>query len=295
MSPHADPVDCLLALDPGARGIAAFFTPGGARRAAASLARSRQVLLATGFAVGPGLPETDGPPGAAVLGRALRLLGKMVSYVGDPAVLPLIEASLKALGEPVVDLVAFPERDPTEASVREFLRRISPSHLVAVELPGRASDGGYRSLRGESVAAWNRPVDSLFLLRSRGITTVGIGDGGNEAGMGNVRARLLRRGPLARKIASVVRVDHLVVAGTSNWGAYGVTAELALLARRQLLHTPEEERRLVAACVEVGGVDGITRRREATVDSLPLPAHAAFVELLRTVVECAQARGERQR
>ena len=29
-----------------------------------------RVLLTTGFMVGPGLPETDGPPGAACLGRA---------------------------------------------------------------------------------------------------------------------------------------------------------------------------------------------------------------------------------
>jgi len=225
-----------------------------------------------------------------VLGRALRLLGKSVSYLSDSATLPLLEATLKALGEPV-DLIAFPEGEPPEKAVRSLLREVVPTHLVAVERPGRAKDGDYRSARGESVAAWNSPVDTLFLLPPRSTTTIGIGDGGNEVGMGNVRSRLLRQGPLARRIASVVRVDHLVVAGTSNWGAYGVTAHLALLAGRPLLHTGEEERRLVAACVEAGGVDGLTRRREATVDGLPVEAHAAFVELLRTVIERAPARG----
>lgn len=285
-----DPIDHLLALDLGARGIAGFFSPGGARRAAASLVRGRRVLLTTGFALDPGLSETDGPPGAAVLGRALRLLGKSVAYLSDQPTLPLLEAALKALGEPV-DVIAFPEGEPEETTARKLLRQIAPTHLVAVERPGRARDGGYWSARGESVRAWNQPVDSLFLFRPRRVTTVGIGDGGNEIGMGNVTGRFARRGALARRIASVVKVDHLVVAGTSNWGAYGVAAHLALSSGRPLLHTPEEERRLVAACVEAGGVDGMTRRREAEVDGIPLDAHAAFVELLRAIVARAHTHG----
>ena len=75
----ADPIDHLLALDPGSRGIAAFFSPGGALRAARSLQRGKRILLITGFVVAPGLPDTDGPPGTAALGRALRRLGKSVT------------------------------------------------------------------------------------------------------------------------------------------------------------------------------------------------------------------------
>ena len=51
-----DPVDHLLALDPGRRGIAAFFQPGGALRAARALARARTVLIVTGFIVADGMP-----------------------------------------------------------------------------------------------------------------------------------------------------------------------------------------------------------------------------------------------
>jgi hypothetical protein len=47
------------------------------------------------------------------------------------------------------------------------------------------------------------------------------------------------------------------------------------------LHTPNLERRAVEACVAAGAADGVTRRREATVDGLPLDAHAAVVALLR--------------
>jgi hypothetical protein len=278
----ADPIDQVLALDLAARGIDGFCRPGGARAAARSLARGKRVILTTGFAVGPGMAETDGPPGAAVLGRALRLLGKSVAYVTDDVAAPLMEAALKALGEPV-EMVVIPHTEAA-AVARERIARDRPSHLVAVERPGRAADGRYWNARGESVGAWNGPLDALFLKPPRGLTTIGIGDGGNEIGMGNVRSRFLRQGPLARKISSVVRVDHLVVAGVSNWGAYGVAAHLSILARQPLLHTAEEERKLVTACVEAGGVDGLTRRRVPTVDGLPLETHMAVVELLRTLV-----------
>jgi hypothetical protein len=40
---------------------------------------------------------------------------------------------------------------------------------------------------------------------------------------------------------------------------------------------------MVRACVAAGAVDGITRKREATVDALPLEAHAGMVELMRLI------------
>ncbi|HEY3066626.1 MAG TPA: DUF4392 domain-containing protein [Methylomirabilota bacterium] len=295
----SDPVDHLLALDPGGRGIAAFFTPGAALAAATALRHASRVLITTGFAVAEGAGETDGPPGAAVVGRALRLLGARVAFVTDPVTVPLLEAALKVLGEPV-DITVYPVGRNAAADV---LDRQRPTHLIAIERPGRAASGDYLSARAESVAAWNRPLDDLFIgsgargpgvsgvTRSRpgsarrrgsrsGPVTVGVGDGGNEIGMGNVRPRLVRaRSPLAR-IASVVRTDHLVVAGTSNWGAYGIVVQLARLCGRPLLHSPDLERRMVEACVQAGAVDGITRRREATVDGLALSVHAAVVALL---------------
>lgn len=292
-----DAIDHILALDLGGRGIANFFTPGAALSAARALLGAHTVLIVTGFCVPPGLPETDGPPGAAVLGRALRRLGARVRYVTDSPVRGPLAAALMSLDEPV-DVVVYPEG----ASARALLARERPSHLVSIERPGRTAKGEFLSARGESVRAWNHPLDELFLCREvrrraphrtggarhatrlRPPVTIGIGDGGNEIGMGNVRARLARQGPLTAKIASRVRVDHLVVAGTSNWGAYGVVVGLSQLSGKSLLHTPDLERRLVEACVQAGAVDGVLRRPESTVDGLPLAVHMAVVELLQHAV-----------
>ncbi|MGH7304055.1 MAG: DUF4392 domain-containing protein, partial [Candidatus Rokuibacteriota bacterium] len=286
-----DLVDQILALDPGHRDIAAFSTP---------------VLIVTGFTVEPDMPETDGPPGAAVLGRALRRLGARVTYVTDATNVRLVEAALKVLDEPS-DVLVYPGGAD---GARGLLASEKPTHLVAIERPGRNRAGDYLNMRGGSVAAWNPPIDELFVcsggrepgldrgrpdrgasrLRTPGQrarrratrpVTVGIGDGGNEIGMGVVRARIARLDALRARIATVVRVDHLVVAGVSNWGGYGVAAALGRLTGNDLLHTPELERRLIAACVEAGGCDGVTRRREPTVDSLGPDTHAAVVDLLR--------------
>ena len=286
---RVDLVDQVLALDPGHRDIAAFSNPGAALDAARALRRARRVLIVTGFTVAPDMPETDGPPGAAVLGRALRRLGAHVTHVTDPANVPLIEASLKTLDEPASVAVY-----PADAGgAARLLADEKPTHLVAIERPGRNGAGDYLNMRGDSVAAWNAPMDELFVARVRRPVTVGIGDGGNEIGMGNVRRRLARLDALRRRIACVVPVDHLVVAGVSNWGSYGVVAALGRLTGLDLLHTPEVERRLIQACVSAGACDGVTRRREPTVDSLADHVHAAVVDLLRLASRSGIMGGDR--
>src|SRR5262249_32966914 len=146
-----DPIDHVLALDLGARGIASFFKPGAADAAARGLQRARRVVIATGFTVAEDTPETDGPPGAAALGRALRALGAHVSYVTDPHNVPVLEAALKTHEEPV-EIAAYPEGD---GHAKTFLARERPTHLVAIERPGRTKDGVCCNLRGVPIDAWN--------------------------------------------------------------------------------------------------------------------------------------------
>ena len=291
-APPADPIDAILALDLGGRGIASFFQAGAAVAAARALAGAERVIIVTGFNVPPGLPETDGPPGAAVLGRALRLLGANVRYVTDRPPADPLAAALQAMDEPA-EVDVYPD---LPGAARLILERENPTHLISIERPGRSRSGDYLSARGESVAKWNLPLDDLFLVAhalrgkraARGkkaaagapLTTIAVGDGGNEIGMGAARAQLARGGRLMARIASVVPADYLVVAGTSNWGAYGVVAALERLHGRLLLHTGAIERQLIGRCVEAGAVDGITRKRETSVDGLGAEIHAGVVELL---------------
>ena len=291
MPPALDPIETLCALDLGGRGIGRLVVSGAMAAAARSLARAQRVVLVTGFVAKPAwAAETDGPSGTVVLGRALRRIGARVAYLADPPVAPLLEGCLRSLGEPR-DLVAVPAA-PVAAlrAARDTVRAFRPTHLIAVERPGRAIDGGYYNARGSSVAGINAPLDALFLRRRPGTVTIGVGDGGNEIGMGRVRARVVRDVPNGAKIASVVRTDHLIVAGTSNWGAWGVVAHLALATGRALLHTPGEEARLTRAMVRAGAVDGLTGAARHSVDDLPLGLHQALLEMLRGLISHLKTR-----
>src|SRR2546427_586775 len=148
----AGPIDLLLALDPGGRGIGRFFQPGGARRAADTLRRARRVLVTTGFVVDSGAAETDGPPGAAVLGRALRALGAEVRYVTDAVTAPVLSAALTALDE-AADVIAWPDGDD---AARRLLGSERPTHLVAIERPAARYSTPRTTSAGSYPRAWRR-------------------------------------------------------------------------------------------------------------------------------------------
>jgi hypothetical protein len=122
------------------------------------------------------------------------------------------------------------------------------------------------------------------------LTTIGIGDGGNEIGMGKISWDVIRRNiPGGAKIACRVPTDHLIVAGVSNWGAYGLAAGVYALRGRPLpaeLCDIERERQLLQIMVERGPlVDGVTGQQTATVDGLPFERYAAPLSRLRLSAE----------
>jgi hypothetical protein len=80
-------------------------------------------------------------------------------------------------------------------------------------------------------------------------------------------------------------VKTLVTAAVANWGAYGIVTCLAALRQQpDLLHSAATELAMLEACVRAGAADGITGRREATVDALPAAVHASIVELLHALI-----------
>ncbi|HYG60442.1 MAG TPA: DUF4392 domain-containing protein [Symbiobacteriaceae bacterium] len=254
-------IERIIARDPGNRGMGALVVPGDLEAAARALTAASKVMIATGFAVGPGhVAETDGPPGALFLARVLAHLGKTVIVATHRSCFPVMAAGLRALDLSVALEVLAPGEDP-----EPLFKRIEPDLVVTIELPGRAADGQYYSMRGVPVTGWTSPLDGLLpLADARSIPTVSVGDGGNEAGMGRVADRVRTAVPRGGLIAAVLGARHLVAAGTSNWGAYGLIAAV----NPALLHTPEEETHLLNALVEAGAQDGVKLAPQATVDGL---------------------------
>jgi hypothetical protein len=267
------------------------------------------VLVVSGFIMRDyGRPETDGPVGAAVLARTLALgLGARPVGVSEAEAAPALEACFRAAGlipAGVPELgrgrnrcaaVAFPV-DEAEAPVaaKTLLQTLRPAALVAVERPGANRHGRYHGGGGFDISSFTAKTDVLFALaRSRGVATVGVGDLGNELGLGVVAEEVRRLVPHGERcgcpceggIAAALLADVAVVANISNWGAYGVAACLAAgLGDEDLFHTGADERRLIEACVAAGAIDPVGAQLRSWVDGTDATANAAMVDLLRSVV-----------
>jgi D-glutamate cyclase len=284
------------------------------------------VCVVTGFFIPHGQPpacETDGPLGAVFLARALSGLGISVLLVGDQSLERPLEAGLDATGLLVersgvaTAYIARPPHDIEWLKSVVFAEAGACTHLIALERVGpshtptsiRAQPGATpeavaafeqcvppaehdrcHSMRGRDITAFTGPAHLLFehaaTLTPR-VTTIGIGDGGNEIGMGKVPWDVIRRN-ISRGDAVACRVpaDHLIVGGVSNWGAYGLAAGVRLLRGAgpdRDLFDVARERELLRVMVEQGPlVDGVTGQPTISVDGLDFDRHA---EPLRRLAE----------
>lgn len=268
MNPRITSIENLIASDPGGRNVFGLVVADQLRLAAQSLRLARRVGIVSGFFVPEAeAGETDGPPGATVLGNVLARLGVAVDYITDERNAPLF----RSLGL------------SPNTSVSGYLDDARPTHLVAIERVGRAKDGRYRNMRGADITAVTEPLDELFLAaQQRGLTTIGIGDGGNEIGMGKVFADAMRHIPNGKLIATVVPTDFCIAAGVSNWGAFGLAGAICVLEGRDLLPSAADMAADLERLVRDGGaVDGITLRHEATSDGLTLSDSIRMLEGIR--------------
>ena len=209
-----------------------------------------RVLLVTGFYV-DGHGETDGPPGTRLLYDALTRLGFSPLVVTDSYCADYFRAS----GLPFVTFV--PETGKRE--LQTLLDKENPVGLIAVERCGRTADGRYINARNLDIGGHMAPLDGLFLLSDA--PSVGIGDGGNEIGMGNLAAGIRER---LGRVPSAVKTDRLILATVSNWGALGLCAALGQL--------PTEAELLAAygLCSSSGLIDGITGEAALSEDGFPM-------------------------
>ena len=138
-------------------------------------------------------------------------------------------------------------------------------------------------MRGISIKENTAPCDDIFKMAlQRGIPTVGVGDGGNEIGMGNVQEVIAQKLSL---VPCVVKCTYLVIASVSNWGAYGLCAALSVLTSQQLVQDIGWVEAFLNRTVEIGSVDGVTHERIAHVDGYDETVEREIVTALRNTVE----------
>lgn len=312
----ASRISCLeteIQEDVGKRGIAQLHIPDELVKAALVLSRSTSVAIHFGFPCNTSQEfpdENDGPPGAIAIGKAVKALGKNVAFIARSYQVELVRKLVgKFLGDEVTVLEFAPVRthgpDRVKTATEEFLfhdgsNQVRPKFdaLVAIEATSRTDQGCYMTMKGRdlSIVCKDSPVDELFIqARNSGkIATIGIGDGGNEIGMGKVRQRVIDHIDHGPNIASSVATDHLITAGVSNWGGSALAAALFILnqcpvhsryTRRgagnevvvsfeDVLNTLEKEEEVLSYLDELGVCDGISQWKKMSVDGQPFdPVH----------------------
>lgn len=322
----ADRIDRLVSLDIGSRGVSERLYAAArgrkpplclqaARKLRARLRPGSYVFIATGWhdrpQVNSQIAETDGPVGAAALAAVLhRVCGAVPILLVEEQLIEPMRQLLRAAGlaalapEEAVAARSSPaalhaasvvrfSKNPEEARTHstQLLAAFKPPVLVAIEVGGMNAADQIHTFRGDDATYHTPKFDVLFDAARRGrATTIGIGDGGNEIGFGNIHDQAVRiipngRAASARVIVPTLRVDHLVPAAVSNWGAHGVAACLCLLAGRpDALHTPGAEIRLIDTAARAGLIDGVSGYVEPRVDGMPADVHGGIVSLLHTMV-----------
>jgi len=242
------------------------------------LSRPKKALIVTGFYVlRAGAAETDGPPGAAALGAALRALGYQTKFVTDRFSRAVVEAVVD--GQPVIEFPTAGHAE-SEAFARDLIASERPGVIIAIERAGLLADGTYRNFMGVDFTDCNAKTDYLF---HNAPASVGIGDGGNEIGMGKLRAAIASTDGLPAD-PCVTPTDRLIVASCSNWGAYGLVAALSLLGGRSLLPSVARGYDWVRRAVEAGAVEGLSAEAKDWVDGRPPDQDAVCLRDLHALV-----------
>jgi hypothetical protein len=294
--------------DPGNRGLARdphdnLFTacPGDFAAACRSIAEHPQPILhvVTGFIIPSADPptfETDGPLGTLFLARALYRLGISVCCLTDLPCARSHDAGVRAARiHPDLVVQNSPHDDALHGPwVRGDAAPIGfPTHVVGLERPGPAANGRCHTMRGRDITELMLPAHHLFGPGRDGKMmweTIGVGDGGNEIGMGKIpHETIMKNIPNGDLIHCRVATDYLIVAGVSNWGAYALAAGVYVLCGVKPpadLFDPGREREILEVMVREGPlVDGVTGKQIATVDGLSWEEYARPLIRIREILE----------
>ena len=295
--------------DPGNRGLARdpvdnLFTACKSDFAAACLELANHptpiVHLVTGFFIASAEPpcfETDGPLGAAFVARAFHHLGINTLLLSEPPCAKAMEAGIRASGIHPEFLV---ENVPHDGALHgpwvlgnRSRAIVGWTHTLAIERSGPATDGKNYTMRGRDISEHMLDAHVLFQPNPNGkplSRTIGIGDGGNEIGMGKIpHETMVKNIPNGNLIHCRVPTDHLIVAGVSNWGAYALAAGIFVVRGVKPpagLFDADREREILEVMVREGPlVDGVTGKQTATVDGLSWEDYVKPLNRIREILE----------
>ena len=222
--------------------------------------------------------ETDGPPGAIAIGNALEELGYEVIYITDVHCTKMVEA----ISTPDSKVIEFPIANQSISTqiASRILKEENPNLLISIERCAPATDGLYRNMRDLDITDQTAKIDVLFEKHS---ATVGIGDGGNEIGLGNLYTEVDKSRELVG-FPAITTVSKLIISSVSNWGGYGLVAAISILTNKNLLPSVEADTANIQKIVSMGAVDGFSGENIDKVDGFTLDENSDFLKQLHILI-----------
>ncbi len=282
------------------------------------LKKGSLVYIATGWANRPDVNneiwENDGPPGAVALARSLVIAKKAVPIILTENVftsqikemLKVIDIQPLNLNEAIINsnspfpvaavgVDSFPiNKEDALSKAIELINIDKVEAVISIEKGGMSEKGEIHMSSGRKTTGQTSKIDFLINeAKKENILTLGIGDGGNELGMGNIKPFILKNFPHLKRCicgcASTIVPDNivnlLITSAVSNWGAYAICACLSHLnSDLYIMHNQEMEKELMYISRQIGLIDGQSGFTSVSVDGISLEANMAITTLLRETV-----------
>ena len=178
--------------------------------------------------------------------------------------------------------IIFPNTTKEESLkfAKNIIKDHEPSALISIERCGVTEKDRYLNISRQDISNYNAYIDVLFDLHKN---TIGIGDGGNEIGMGNLYEYISSSDKYIDE-PTISKAKHLIVTTVSNWGGWGLAAALSLLSNKNLLETTKEATDIMQDQLNLGAVDGANFKSELSVDGFDWETNKNILLKLHTLL-----------
>ena len=283
-------IESIIFTDPGNRGISTLYQKNSLLISSEKILKTqkdKKSYILTGFCCLKPTSETDGPLGSSLLCLTLNNLGFNTFLLADSYSEKVVRASSK--NDKVV----------IENSYEKFLETNPEneiSFIISCERPGRSlKNKDYRTMRANNISNQTANLDLLFPGENekKNYLTIGIGDGGNECGTGNIYKEVQKKINLGEEICTDRFCDCLIMSGVSNWGALGLSASLVILNGKKenmefFIKECSSQREVLQKMIDAGSYDGVSGKCELSVDGMKFDnEHMDIIQKVVNVVkEC---------
>ena len=283
-------IENIIFTDPGNRGISSLYQKNSLQISSEKILKTqkdKKSYILTGFCCLKPSCETDGPLGSSLLNSTLNNLGFNTFLLTDSYSEKVVKASSKN------------NKIIIENSYEKFIEKNPEneiSFIISCERPGRSlKTKDYRTMKANNISNQNANLDLLFPGENekKNYLTIGIGDGGNECGTGNIYKEVQKKINLGEEICTDRFCDCLIMSGVSNWGALGLCACLVILnGKKENMEFFIKEcfcqRELLQKMIDAGSYDGVTGKGELSVDGMEFDKeHMDIIQkVVKVVKEC---------